>query len=1276
MATAADPATIRNTNDAHQTLISINVAAQAPLKLNSTNYLSWKLQFQTLFIGYDLLGYIDGSKPCPPATLTQDNATRPNPEYILWIRQDQLILNAVIGSILPTIIPFIAQATTSRQAWTILANTYAKPSRGRIKQIKNQLKNTTKGSLSVTEFMQTIKTRADDLALLGASLDEEEITDKILDGLGDEYKELVRAVQARDTSITFEELHEKLLNFEVSLQSTPLEPHHFPATANPTYRTNNKSWRPSQPQGTTTTNWRPSYNSTNRSPAGTTTGSRNPPRPYLGHCQICRIQGHTAKRCPSFRLVPVQNSPTSNSPQQGTPWQPQAHLATHPSTTPSWLMDSGASHHVTSDLDNLSLHTPYIGTDDIMIGDGSNLPITHTGSTSLKTSQHTFTLDNVLCALHTGTILLQGQTKDGVYEWPTSSPFTAFSTIKTTSFDWHHRLGHPAFSILKHIVSSNHLGSSSSLSSDFSSDFLSTNGISHLTTPPHTPEHNGYSERRHLHIVETGLALLTHASLPRSYWTYAFATAVYLINRMPTPTLNLSSPYHKIFQTTPNYSKLRVFGCLCYPWLRPYTSHKLESRSKPCVFLGYSLTQSAYYCLDPSTSRIYVSRHVKFVESQFPYSSVSGPSSIPHSNPINTWIPAPIKVMSSTSQPPLNMPSEGFTPQQTQSAASTSIPIQPPSTNTAQNTQTTTPSLTSSTNTTPPLHNPPETTTLPTHTMTTRAKNNIHKPITKMNLHTQLSKSNGLEPTTVTKALLDPKWRKAMSDECDALVKNGTWELVPPNSTQNIVGCKWIFRIKRNSDGSIDRFKARLVAKGFHQRPGVDYLDTFSPVVKPTTVRVVLSLAVSRGWSLRQLDVNNAFLQGHLSETVHMQQPPGFVDQDHPSYVCKLRKAIYGLKQAPRAWYHELRTFLLSSGFKNSHADTSLFVLTTAAQKMYILVYVDDLIITGDNTKMIDSFVDGLAHRFSIKDLGQLSYFLGVEVVPNQQGILLSQRRYILDILARTHMTDAKPVLTPIPTSPPLLKSGTALPDPTEYRTIVGSLQYLLITRPDLAFAVNKLSQYMHTPTTDHWSFVKRLLRYLCGTINEGLQIHRKSPLNLHAYSDADWAGDKDDFSSTSAYVIYLGRNPVSWSSKKQKTIARSSTEAEYRSVANAAAELNWLCYLLTDLGVQLPYCPVLYCDNVGATQALLQSCVSLQDETCCHRLSLHQRSSTKWYPSCCACILSRSTCRCTHQASSPYPFSRSQIQDWTPIPSSILRGHIITQRIATDCSCEQLYRL
>ena len=195
--------------------------------------------------------------------------------------------------------------------------------------------------------------------------------------------------------------------------------------------------------------------------------------------------------------------------------------------------------------------------------------------------------------------------------------------------------------------------------------------------------------------------------------------------------------------------------------------------------------------------------------------------------------------------------------------------------------------------------------------MTTRAKNNIHKPITKINLHTQLTKGDALEPTTLTQALKDHKWRRAMSEEYDDLVKNNTWALIPLDSSQNRVGCKWNFRTKHKSNGFVDRFKARLVAKGFYQHPGIDYQDIFSPVVKPTTVRIVLSIVVSRAWSLRQLDVNNAIIQGHLSENVYTSQPLGFSDKDNPSYVYKLRKAIYGLKQTPRAWYHEIRTFLL-----------------------------------------------------------------------------------------------------------------------------------------------------------------------------------------------------------------------------------------------------------------------------------------------------------------------------------------------------------------------------
>lgn len=356
---------------------------------------------------------------------------------------------------------------------------------------------------------------------------------------------------------------------------------------------------------------------------------------------------------------------------------------------------------------------------------------------------------------------------------------------------------------------------------------------------------------------------------------------------------------------------------------------------------------------------------------------------------------------------------------------------------------------------------------------------------------------------------------------------------------------------------------------------------------------MVLSIAISRGWSLRQLHINNVFLQGHLSKNVYMSQPPGFIYKDNPSFVCKLNKAIYGLKQAPRAWFHELRAFLLQFGFRNSYVDTSLFVYQNDGHFMYLLVYVDDLIITWENATKVNQFIDTLAQRFSLKDLGLLNYFLGVEVVPNKQG---SQRRYSRDLLTQTKMQDATFLLTPIPTNPTLmLNSGSPLADPSEYRQVFGSLQYLLITRPDIAFIVNKLSQYKHCPTTAHWYYVKRLLLYLVGTINDGLQLYYDSHRSLHAFADtslslrafsnADWAGDKDTLCSTGAYVVYLGKNPILWSSKKQRIVARSSTEAEYHSVANTAAELNFICYLLMDLGIYLPRCPIIYCNNIGATQ-------------------------------------------------------------------------------------------
>lgn len=336
---------------------------------------------------------------------------------------------------------------------------------------------------------------------------------------------------------------------------------------------------------------------------------------------------------------------------------------------------------------------------------------------------------------------------------------------------------------------------------------------------------------------------------------------------------------------------------------------------------------------------------------------------------------------------------------------------------------------------------------------------------------------------------------------------------------------------------------------------------------------------------MRQLDINNAFLQGKLDEDVYIAQPSGFVDRDKPNYVCKLRKALYGLKQAPRVWYTELRNFLISSGFKNSQSDASLFILLRSDIVIYVLVYVDDIVIMGNDSASVERFITLLGNRFSLKDIGALSYFLGIEAHETSKGLLLTQQKYIIDLLARSDMSDANPVSTPMASNSHLhLNSGAPLADGSAYRTFVGSLQYLHFTRPDIAFTVNKLSQFMHRPTDLHWQAAKRVLRDLSGTRDRGIYLRRNNNLNLHAYSDADWGGKHDDYTSIGAYIIYLGSHPIVWSSKKHKPVARSSTEAEYRSIADTEAELRWIVHLMRELGISPSSQPVIYCDNIGTT--------------------------------------------------------------------------------------------
>lgn len=464
--------------------------------------------------------------------------------------------------------------------------------------------------------------------------------------------------------------------------------------------------------------------------------------------------------------------------------------------------------------------------------------------------------------------------------------------------------------------------------------------------------------------------------------------------------------------------------------------------------------------------------------------------------------------------------------------------------------------------------------------MITRAKSGIFKPKT-FSATVPFDTLPVTEPTTYKQAAQNKYWCAAMDDEFEALQKQRTWELVPPPHNRFPIGCKWIYRIKRNSDGSVSRYKARLVAKGYDQEYGLDYSETFSPVVKQQTIRLVLSLAIHYQWPLHQLDVSNAFLHGELEEEIYMQQPPGYIDQRFPTHVCKLTKSLYGLKQAPRAWYLRLSSFLAAQGFTTTTHDTSLFINHSDKGTIILLIYVDDIVVTGSSSVLILNFIRCMHHEFQMKDLGPLKYFLGLEVEHTGDRLLLHQTKYAGELIHRAGVDTCTTAPTPI--SPSSSTNGADIPfhNPRLFRSLVGGLQYLTVTRPDIQFAVNYVAQKMHKPSEQDFHTLKRILRYVKGTISCGI-IFRRGDLRLRGYSDSDWANDPVDSRSITGYLIYLGDNLVSWSTEKQTRVSKSSTEAEYRALSAAASEIMFLTYILTDLHVAAPS-PSLYCDNQSA---------------------------------------------------------------------------------------------
>lgn len=600
---------------------------------------------------------------------------------------------------------------------------------------------------------------------------------------------------------------------------------------------------------------------------------------------------------------------------------------------------------------------------------------------------------------------------------------------------------------------------------------LNDNGIHHRISCPHTSEQNGLAERKHRHLVDMGLTLLANASMPMKFWDEAFSSAVYLINRLPTPVLHNQSPFECLFHKVPDYQFFKVFGCACYPNLRPYNAHKLQLRSAKCTFIGYSPKHKGYKCLS-SQGHVYISRHVIFDEFSFPYaiseSAVSSsiqPTYVSSSVP-SSQLPSPPLVPSfhtPTHEPlPTNAYVETVAVVQDPDADDVASPV-PSSISSTHASDANFSSDSSSTRymlsgtlpgspgfnvITPTSSDVPavQSASVPpapvAHPMLTRGKHGIRKPKVLLSV---------VEPSSVREAFQQPQWAAAMQTEYQALLDNKTWSLVPLPPGKHPIGCKWVFKLKENADGTVNRFKARLVAKGFLQQPGFDFRETFSPVVKPVTVRVVLTLALSKGLSLRQLDVNNAFLNGHLTEEVYMSQPPRFVKGDSNT-VCRLHKSIYGLRQATRAWFIKLSTTLQKLGFTHARSDHSLFVRKSAHSLVYLLVYVDDIIITGSHDAKVQQVIGCLNREFALKDLGNLHYFLGIQVQNTQKGgLLLSQTKYVTDLLSKTQMLDAKPQCTPMVAGTKLHHDGTdVFEDVALYRSTVGALQYACVTRPDI----------------------------------------------------------------------------------------------------------------------------------------------------------------------------------------------------------------------------------
>ena len=692
-------------------------------------------------------------------------------------------------------------------------------------------------------------------------------------------------------------------------------------------------------------------------------------------------------------------------------------------------------------------------------------------------------------------------------------------------------------------------------------------GIKRHLTAPYTPQQNGVVERRNRTMMEMTRSMLKHMKVPNYLWGEAIRHTTYLLNRVATRVLKEKTPYEMFRGSKPNISHIRIFGCIGYArTVKPHL-RKLDDRSQMLVHLGTEPGSKAYRMFDPQAQKIVVSRDVVFDETKgwnWSQEQMSqddtGALRISLGTYGNHGIHGDVMEATNVEDEDINVvePTDHVT--DTPQDATESQEVEEGA-----------------------------------EIMLRRSERQSNKPKYLDEYMLFLAEEEGdtllmvlnNEPSSFREAKGSREWTLACEDEICSIVENETWTLVELPQGAKAIGLKWVFKLKRNSDGSIKKHKARLVAKGYVQQHGVDFDEVFAPVARIETIRLLINLAALNRWIIHHLDVKTAFLHGELKETVYVSQPEGFEVKGSENKVYKLHKALYGLRQAPRAWNNKLNAILIELKFRKCTKEPSVYRKRVSGKLLIVAVYVDDLFVTGSDVELIYEFKKEMAEKFDMSDLGELTYYLGIEVTQHQEGVALSQRRYAMKILEDAGMKACNPVQTPMESGSKLSKSEEERSiDATDYRKKIGCLRYLLHTRPDLSYAVGVLSRFMQDPKESHGVAMKQCLRYLKGTTEYGLNFkstHTEKPTRLVGYSDSSHNVDPDDGKSTTGHVFYLGECPITWASTKQETVALSSCEAEFMAGTEAARQAIWLHDLLEEINEEACEKVLIRIDNQSA---------------------------------------------------------------------------------------------